>query len=144
MKLFSSSAALLLILYSCSPSIQNKEESGNELVVKQYFEYFNAHQWDKMVSLYADTVDIKDPAYGINLKMSKDEILKKYTELNQSIPDVNDSIVDIYLSENGYIIVEFISSGTTPDQAKFELPICTIFKIQKGLITKDYTYYDNF
>lgn len=50
----------------------------------------------------------------------------------------------MYPSGENHIIVEFVSSGTAPDNSKFELPICTIFTIENGLITKDFTYYDNF
>ena len=42
------------------------------------------------------------------------------------------------------MIVEFISTGTAEDGSQFELPICTIFTIENGKITKDFTYYDNF
>ncbi|WP_198412578.1 nuclear transport factor 2 family protein [Kaistella antarctica] len=52
-------------------------------------------------------------------------------------------MIQIYPSGNQHIIVEFISRGTAPDNTKFELPICTIFTIENGLITKDFTYYDN-
>lgn len=31
-----------------------------------------------------------------------------------------------------------------PDNSKFTLPICTVFTIENGLITQDFTYYDNF
>ena len=72
------------------------------------------------------------------------QIVKKYTELAELFPDVKDKIVQIYPSGDKHIIVEFISSGTAPDGLKFELPICTIFTIEKGFITKDFTYYDNF
>ena len=58
-------------------------------------------------------------------------------------PDVKDNVIHTYPSGDNHIIVEFISSGTAPDQTKFELPICTIFTIENGLITKDYTYFDN-
>lgn len=43
-----------------------------------------------------------------------------------------------------HITVESISTGTAADGSKFELPICTIFTIENGKITKDFTYYDNF
>lgn len=78
-----------------------------------------------------------------NIKMTKANIVKKYDEINQMIPDVHDKVIKIYHSDNN-VIVEFESSGTAPDDSKFVLPICTIFEIIKGKITKDFTYYDNF
>ena len=142
--------ALFIFCAICSHACNTATTAGENQnapqiqIVEKYFESFNAHQWDKMTSLYADTVDIKDPAYGMNLRMTKADILKKYTELHQTIPDVHDSIVNMYSSDKGYITVEFISTGTAPDQSKFALPICTIFRIENGFITKDFTYYDNF
>ena len=52
-------------------------------------------------------------------------------------------MVAVYPSGDKNVIVEFVSKGTLPDQSKFELPICTIFTIENGKITKDYTYFDN-
>ena len=44
--------------------------------------------------MYIEQPEIKDPAYGIkNIKMTKADILNKYTELNQMIPDVHDNVV---------------------------------------------------
>ncbi|WP_310556842.1 nuclear transport factor 2 family protein [Flavobacterium sp.] len=57
---------------------------------------------------------------------------------------MNDKIIQIYPSGEHTVIVEFVSSGTAEDGSKFELPICTIFTIEKGKITKDFTYFDNF
>jgi hypothetical protein len=53
-------------------------------------------------------------------------------------------VIQTYPSGDKHIIVEFVSSGTAPDSSKFELAICTIFTIENGLITKDFTYFDNF
>ena len=58
-------------------------------------------------------------------------------------PDIKDRIVNIYPSGDKHVVVEFISTGTAPDGTKFELPICTIFTIENGKITKDFTYFDN-
>jgi ketosteroid isomerase-like protein len=57
---------------------------------------------------------------------------------------LKDEVKAVYPSGENHIIVEFISTGTAPDNSKFELPICTIFTIENGKITKDFTYYDNF
>lgn len=94
--------------------------------------------------MYVDSPEIKDPAYGIkNVIMTKADIVKKYTALQGMIPDVHDSIIHMYNSGDN-VIVEFESTGTAPDKSKFVLPICTVFEIKSGKITKDLTYYDNF
>lgn len=139
---------LFIILTSCSN--QNKQEktmsqTDNIKLINQYFEYFNNHDWQKMANMYLDTADFKDPSLGSGIvKQTKQQIIDKYSELNKIFPDLHDKILEIYHSGDKNIIVEFISRGTAPDSSKFELAICTIFKIENGLITKDFTYYDNF
>ncbi len=116
---------------------------ANQTIIQQYFAFFNKHQWQQMAAMYVDTPTMQDPAYGIvPIKISTTEIVKKYTELGNTIADVTDSIIQMYPSGNN-VIVQFKSSGTAPDGNKFTLPICTIFEIINGKITKDLTYYDN-
>lgn len=120
------------------------EPINNEKLVRVYFEHFNKHDWVKMADIYAETALFKDPSLGKGVVTQKrEQTVKKYSELSQQFPDVKDSILNIYPSGDKNIIVEFVSSGTAPDNSKFELPICTIFTIENGLITKDFTYYDN-
>ena len=117
----------------------------NEEIIKQYFELFNAHDWSKMADMYSATAEFRDPSLGPGLvKQTRAQVIKKYGELSQQFADVKDKVIAVYPSGDEHIIVEFISSGTAPDQSKFKLPICTIFTIKKGLITQDFTYYDNF
>lgn len=80
--------------------------------------------------VYTETAEFKDPSLGQGVvKQSKNQVIKKYSELNEVFPDLKDQIVAIYPSGEQHIIVEFISTGTAPDNSKFELPICTIFTI---------------
>lgn len=117
----------------------------NEKLVKKYFEHFNDHEWTEMAKMYSATADFKDPSLGHGIfKQTREQIIAKYEELNQIFPDLHDEVIQIYPSGDNHVIVEFISSGTAPDETKFELAICTIFNIENGLITKDFTYYDNF
>ena len=139
--------AVIFVLASCNNQNQSKpmDTTQNEKVVKQYFEYFNSHNWKKMAEMYTETADFKDPSLGQGIvKQTRKQIQEKYAALNEVFPDLKDSIVQIYPSGEKHIIVEFISSGTAPDNSKFELPICTIFTIENGMITKDFTYFDNF
>lgn len=143
MKIYLLVIPAIFTLFSCN---QPKENSGeNEKLVKQYFEYFNKHDWHKMAAMYSDTAAFKDPSLGQGIvKQTKAQIIKKYGELSQLFPDVKDEVISVYPSGDKHVIVEFVSTGTAPDSSKFELPICTIFKIENGLITQDYTYFDNF
>jgi ketosteroid isomerase-like protein len=146
MKKILSLSLLCLIAISCNTeeaSTDNKVKS--EEFVKTYFNHFNNHNWKEMAALYVENAEFKDPSLGIDpIKQSRQQVIDKYTELNQIFPDLHDEVKQVYPSGNNQIIVEFISTGKASDSLSFKLPICTIFTIENGLITNDYTYYDNF
>lgn len=52
--------------------------------------------------------------------------------------------LNIYPVDEEHIIVEFVSTETAADSSKLRLPVCAIFTIENGKITKDFTYFDNF
>ena len=138
---------LTFILIGCNNQTKEKtmDTSTNEKLVKQYFEHFNNHEWTKMADMYAETTDFKDPSLGQGIvKQTRQQIVDKYSELNKVFPDLHDQVIQTYPSGDQHIIVELVSSGTAPDHSKFELPICVIFTIENGLITKDFSYFDNF
>lgn len=141
-------AAFLLTatLFSCdhqAPSAQKNSE--NEKIIRKYFAHFNKHEWKEMADMYATVSEFKDPTFGNEtVKQNREQIIEKYSGLSEIFPDVQDKIIRIYPSGENHIIVEFISTGTAPGGSTFELPICTIFTIENGFITKDFTYYDNF
>jgi steroid delta-isomerase-like uncharacterized protein len=121
------------------------QNDKNIELIKQYFTLFNNHDWPKMASMYTEEAQFKDPSLGPGvITQTREQVVKKYSELNQIFSDINDDVVQIYPSGDKHVIVEFISRGTGPDGSKFELPICTIFTIENGQITNDFTYYDNF
>lgn len=121
------------------------ETIANEKLVKTYFEHFNKHDWKALASMYTPTAEFKDPSLGSGIiKQTQQQIIDKYSELNTIFPDLNDTVIATYPSGENHIIVEFISTGTAPDNTKFVLPICTIFTIENGKINKDFTYFDNF
>lgn len=137
--------AAIIISASCNNQNLQTMDTKNKDLVKQYFEHFNNHDWNKMAEMYSETAEFKDPSLGPGIvKQTREQIIQKYRGLNQVFSDIKDEIIQVYPSDNNHIIVEFISSGTAPDGSKFELPICTIFTMENGKIVKDFTYYDNF
>lgn len=143
-KILVSGIVLSSMLMSCDKS-NDKIQAENEKLIRNYFELFNKHQWKALSEMYSDHAEFKDPSFGNGtVKQSRAEFVKKYAELNQTFPDLKDNVIHVYPSGDKNIIVEFLSTGTAPDQSKFELPISTIFTIENGKITKDFTYYDNF
>lgn len=146
MKFFITLFMATFTLLSCNdPKTQTVASTNHETFVKQYFEHFNNHDWSKMAGMYAETAEFKDPTLGKGIvKQTRQQIIDKYAELNTVFPDLHDQVLQIYPSGDHHVIVEFVSSGTAPDNTKFELPICTIFTLENGLIIKDFTYFDNF
>jgi ketosteroid isomerase-like protein len=138
----------VFVLTFCSLSCQQKQapqSQGNDLapLVRQYFDYFNQHDWEKMAGMYADSASFLDPSFGVEkVKQSHAEIVTKYQQLQEAIPDVKDEIVQLYPSGPDCIIVEFLASGTGPDGQLFKMPICAILKFKAGKIVEDLTYYD--
>ena len=141
---------LLSTIISCTKKEETSEKqtaslNPNEALIKKYYEHFNAHEWTKMAEMYADTADFKDPSLGTEIvKQTHQQTSTKYAELNKVFPNLHDEVMATYPSGDKHITVEFISTGTAADGLKFVLPICTIFTIENGKITKDFTYYDNF
>ncbi len=90
--------------------------------------------------MYVETAEFKDPSLGPGIvKQTREQTAQKYSGLNEVFPDLYDEVIQIYPSGDKNVIVEFVSTGTAPDNSKFELPICTIFTIENGKITKDFT-----
>lgn len=118
--------------------------SPNQELVQQYFDLFNQHDWEKLYEMYATNAEFKDPSMGTgNHQLSKEEFVKKYSELVQLFPDLKDEVKNIYPSKQNVVVVEFVSVGNGKGGMQLELPICTIFEFENGKITKDYTYYNN-
>lgn len=140
--------AALLVFNACNNQHQELNKGtvvNHEELIKRYYDHFNKHEWTKMAEMYSDTSEFKDPSFGRGIvKQTRQQITDKYTELHKLFSNIHDEVLHTYPSGDNTIIVEFISKGTAPDSSSFELPICTIFTIEKGFITKDYTYYDNF
>jgi ketosteroid isomerase-like protein len=116
----------------------------HQAFVRHYFDTFNRHDWTALAAFYDAGAEFKDPSVGPGvIKQSRDQIAQKYSALAETFPDVRDELVAIYPSGERHVIVEFIATGTAPDGSPMHLPICTIFTIENGLISKDFTYYDN-
>jgi ketosteroid isomerase-like protein len=134
--------ALVVALFSCNNS--SNQPSQNQKIIKQLYEHFNKHEWQKMADLYVETTDFKDPSFGTEItKQTRQQTVQKYTDLAKIFPDIHDEVVQMYPSGENVIVVEFISIGTATDGTKFKLPICTIYTFENGKIAKDFTYYDN-
>lgn len=143
-------APCLLALAACqhthdhaAPVTTGTTGPDTDSLVQVYFDRFNAHDWQALASMYTDTAMMLDPTTGPDaVPMTRADIAAKYMELSGQIADVRDSVVAIR-GGDGWVTVEFVSTGTAPDSTRFALPICTVFVLRNGLIAEDRTYYDN-
>lgn len=120
-------------------------ETTNKNLINTYFELFNSHQWEELGNMYSETAEFKDPSLGQGIVLqTREQFIAKYTELHSIFPDIHDKVLAMYPSGENHIIVEFLSTGKAEDGTPFELAICTIFTIENGKITKDFSYFDNF
>jgi ketosteroid isomerase-like protein len=144
MKSLAVTVIIIGLLASCNTK-KTKSTGSNEKLVQQYFAHFNNHDFTKMANMYSDTAEFKDPTLGQGIvKQTRMQTVEKYSTLNKIFPNLKDEVIKMYPSGDKHIVVEFKSSGTGADNSTFELPICAIFTIENGLITKDFTYFDNF
>ena len=135
----------LFFLFACQnkPEKAPADENQNIKTAELVFKHFNQHEWEKMAALYSDSADFKDPSLGPDVvKQSRAQTAEKYRAMHKMFPDIRVEVTAVYPSGDKNVIVEFVSSGSAPDGTKWSLPICTIFTIDNGVITKDYTYYD--
>lgn len=139
------SLILAFVLFASCKYSKQGYMNENEKLINQYFDHFNNHRWQEMSDMYAKDAKFKDPSLGQGiLTQTKQEIIDKYADLSRIFPDLRDEVIQVYPSGDRHVIVEFVSKGTADDGSTFELPICTIFTIEGGKITGDFTYYDNF
>lgn len=136
-------SVITLTACNSNQSSVKRTEEQNTAIANQVYEHFNKHDWERMAELYVDPADFKDPSLGQGIvKQTRLQTIAKYGKLQEISPDIRDDVGQIYPSGGKYVIVEFISSGTTPNGTNWSLPLCTIFAIENGQIIEDFTYYD--
>jgi ketosteroid isomerase-like protein len=131
-----------LMITGCS-NTQQRQEEENIAVVKGMFEAFNRHDWQDMADHYADNATFLDPSFGIDyVSQTKEELVKKYSDMEAVFPDIHDEVVTLFARENR-VAVEFVSTGKSGDSLSFRLPISCVLTIENGKIIKDANYYNN-
>jgi len=128
-------ASLLAACASPGDAPTTSAAAETRQVATSIFEAFNAHDWDKMESFYADSVWLQDPAYPEGKKGKTG-----MSEFYRSVPDIHDSVQRIVV-EGNMAVVEFVSTGTINGE-QFTLPICAVLTIENGQVIRDNTYYD--
>ena len=133
----------LLVLSACNGTPGTAPEQQNVATVKAMFDAFNAHDWEKMASYYAENAQFLDPSFGTEyVAQTRAETSAKNKEMEQMFPNVHDEVLGLYPSGDK-VFVEFVSTGTAADGSSFRLPIACVLTISDGKIVRDATYYNN-
>jgi hypothetical protein len=141
---------LLLIMSSIfilSCTIDKKESIPvkNIELAKKSFAAFNAHNWELQASFFSDTCKYLDPSYGDkHVVVNRKEKAIKYASLEQTSPDIKDSITSIFGYEDK-VVIQFTSTGTAITEKgkyKWSVPICCVFTYKDGIVIVDETYYN--
>jgi ketosteroid isomerase-like protein len=130
-------------LFACSPT-ESSQSKQNVATVKAMFEAFNAHDWKKMATYYAEKPLFLAPEFGgKHIVQTHADIIKNYSKLSDAFPDIQDIISLIAPVGEDKVLVQFMSKGTLADKsAKMELQLCSVLTLKDGKITMDEVYYD--
>lgn len=126
-----------LLMIGC---VTSAPPDKNVATAKKLFDDFNKHDWNAMVSVYAESATFLDPSYGKEyVSKTRSETALKYADMQKLFPDIHDEVVGIYPSGD-VVTVEFVSTGKMDNGISFKLPIISVLTFKDGLIIKDATY----
>ncbi len=75
-----------ICLMACNTVSEPNAAQDREALVKQYFQHFNNHDWNKMAAMYKDSAFFKDPMLGKSaVPQTRQQIVGKYTQLDTLI-----------------------------------------------------------
>ncbi|MBT1703835.1 nuclear transport factor 2 family protein [Chryseosolibacter indicus] len=129
--------AFVLIAFVSHAQNRNKNLEATQHI----FEAFNAHKWEQMLSYYSKDAVFHDASLGKPIQ-DPETILKRHQHLEEYFNDIRVDLKSIYPSGEN-VIIEFVSTGTSVQGEKLNLPICTILTFKDGKVVRDATYYDN-
>jgi ketosteroid isomerase-like protein len=113
---------------------------GNEETARFILDAFNHHNWERMMSYYAEDAVFEDPSLACPVKSSS-MMLQHHRKLQADFGDIRDDVRHVY-SCGSVVVVEFVSHGTARNGERFSVPICTVLTFRDGLVIRDATYYD--
>lgn len=131
-------SVLVLLLIACS-----NQREANITATKKLYEHFNAHDWKAMADMYVENAEFLDPTFGTEyVTQTRQQIVDKYSGLNQMFSDAHDEIKEIYAVDDK-VIVQFVATGNSGDSIQLKLPICSVLTFKDGKIVRDASYFDN-
>lgn len=131
--------------FSCNIKNAESNTEKNIGLATKSFKAFNEHNWELEASYFSDTCKYLDPSYGDKyITVNRKDKAIKYAAMEQTSPDIQDSITNIFGYGNK-VVIQFISTGTAKTEDgnyNWSVPICCVFTYKDGLVIIDETYYN--
>jgi steroid delta-isomerase-like uncharacterized protein len=137
------SAIAVIASVCCLGGASSMNKSTN--LVQSNFAAWNAHDADKVASLYTEDVIYEDVAFGLAAH-GRTELRKMAADFFANIPDLKLEIVRTTSSDNGGS-VEWVFSGTDmglyKTRKKFSVRGASVYEIRGGQFSGNRDYYDS-
>ena len=149
-KLLYSGLFILIVLIVCGCENCEKKVKKNEAVAKLFINYWNAHNIEMLISLFAEDCLYEEVATGRSYS-SKEGIAAYAKSTISGVPDSKFEIITI-IADSEMATVEWVWKGSNsvgweelgiPATDKyFELRGVSVMKIENGLIRRNSDYWD--
>ena len=136
--------AVLLVIGICGLGAISAKDKRADLVQSNYAAW-NAHDPDRVASLYSDDVTYEDVAFGL-IVHGRAEMRKMAADFFASVPDLKLEIVR-NTSMNNAGSVEWVFSGTDvglyKTGKKFSVRGASVYEVRGGKFSSNRDYYDS-
>ncbi|HUQ50295.1 MAG TPA: SgcJ/EcaC family oxidoreductase [Terriglobales bacterium] len=135
---------IAVVVSICCVGATSSRDKGADLVQRN-FAAWNAHDADKVASLYADDVIYEDVPFGLTAR-GHAEMRKMAAGFFASVPDFNLKVVR-HKSMGDHGSVEWIFSGTDvglyKTGKKFSVRGASVYELRGGKFVSNRDYYDS-
>jgi steroid delta-isomerase-like uncharacterized protein len=136
--------AVAVIISICCAGAMGKRDKNTELV-QNNFAAWNAHDADKVASLYTDDVIYEDVTFGL-VAHGQPELRKMATSFFAEVPDFKlDIVSNTSMGNRGS--VEWVLSGTDvglyKTGKKFSVRGASVYELRGGKFSGNRDYYDS-
>lgn len=144
----------LLTLASCAEKAPNPTGTDNVAISKKAHELFSANQFDEVVNLAADNIQVVNYATGQTFN-GKDEFRNFMSSFKTAFPDLVIKHTNVFEGPGGYVALEFEGDAThtgplagpggviPPTGKKVKFIVCEVHRIENGKIASIHNYQDS-
>ena len=133
----------VILSLCCLGASSNKNKSSD--LVQRNFAAWNAHDADRVISLYSDDVVYEDVAFGL-IARGHTEMRKMVADFFANVPDLKLEVVSDTVAGNRGS-VEWVFSGTDvglfKTGKKFSVRGASVYELRGGKFSSNRDYYDS-